>query len=273
MNENQTVFVHAGGLGDIIYSLHFVKTYLKTIGQDKAKFYLEYGAPGNMHHSHPFGNTLMTKGAAEWFKSFLETQTYISSVEIVEYGKYEFPKNEKKFDLNLFRKLPLDFRSMYIPRWYYYVIPCFVKNMSFNEPWITLGTDDRTKDKIVIFRSSRYQNKFVDYSFLNEHRKEFVFIGLDAEYNEFKKMIDCERIEIKSALEAANLIGSAKLIIGNQTFFYSLAEAAKKDRLCELSNYCPNTYAHGGTCNDILFTEQFKIIMDKWFVDNKKETK
>ena len=86
-------------------------------------------------------------------------------------------------------------------------------------------------------------------------------------------MIDCERIEIKSALEAANLIGSAKLVIGNQTFFYSLAEAAKKDRLCELSNYCPNTYAHGGTCNDILFTEQFKIIMDKWFVDNKKETK
>lgn len=117
---------------------------------------------------------------------------------------------------------------MYIPRWYYYVVPCFVKDMSFNEPWITLGSDDRTKDKIVVFRSSRYQNKFVDYSFLNGHKDKFVFIGLDDEYNEFKKMIDCERIEIKNALEAANLIGSAKLVIGNQTFFYSLAESAKK---------------------------------------------
>ena len=77
------------GLGDIVYSLHFVKTFLKTINQDSADFYLEYGAPGNVHHDHPFGNTLMTKSAAEWFKSFLESQQFISSVTIVEYGKLE----------------------------------------------------------------------------------------------------------------------------------------------------------------------------------------
>ena len=256
------------GLGDIVYSLHFVKTYLKTVKQQNAKFYLEYGAPGNFHHEHPFGNVLMTQKAAEWFKPFLEAQDYISSVEIVEYGKYEILDSEKKFDLNLFRRLPIDFRSIYIPRWYYYVVPCFVKDMSFNEPWVTLGSDNRTKDKIVVFRSSRYQNKFVDYSFLNEHKDKFVFLGLDDEYDEFKKLVDCEHIKVNDALEAANLIGSAKLVIGNQTFFYSLAESAKKDRLCELSNFCPNTYAHGGMCNDILFTEQFKIIMDKWFSEN-----
>ena len=122
-------FLMLGGLGDIVYSLHFAKTFLKTVNQKNAKFYLEYGAPGNLHHSHPFGNTLMTKEAAEWFKPFLETQDCVSSIEIVEYGKYEIPETEKKFDLNLFRRLPLDFRSMYIPRWYYYVVPCFVKDM------------------------------------------------------------------------------------------------------------------------------------------------
>ena len=230
-------FLMLGGLGDIVYSLHFAKTFLKTVNQKNAKFYLEYGAPGNLHHSHPFGNTLMTKEAAEWFKPFLETQDCVSSIEIVEYGKYEIPETEKKFDLNLFRRLPLDFRSMYIPRWYYYVVPCFVKDMSFNEPWITLGSDDRTKDKIVVFRSSRYQNKFVDYSFLNEHKDKFVFIGLDDEYNEFKKMIDCERIEIKNALEAANLIGSAKLVIGNQTFFSSANKIGSRFDAC-----CPLFY-------------------------------
>ena len=267
------VFCHAGGLGDIIYSLHFVKVMMKNIGQNKAKFILETDAPGNFHHKHPFGNTLMTKSAAEWFKPFLESQDFISEVQIVKNGEYKSNKDENVFNLNLFRKLPIDFRSMYIPRWYYYVIPCFVKDLSFNEPWITLGADERTKDKILIFRSSRYQNKFIDYSFLNDYKKQIIFIGLDDEYDEFKKMVDCERINVNNALEAANLIGSAKLVIGNQTFFYSLAEAAKKDRLCELSNFCPNTYAHGGLSNDLLYTEQFKSIMDKWFKDfnNKGE--
>ena len=266
------VFSHAGGLGDIIYSLHFVKIFMKTVGQSKAKFILEVGAPGNFHHKHPFGNTLLTKDAAEWFKPFLESQDFISSVDIVEYGSaLTIGDDEKIFNLNLFRKLPIDFRSMYIPRWYYYIMPCFVKDLSFNDPWITLGSDDRSKNKIIIFRSLRYQNKFIDYSFLDKHKDKFIFLGLDEEYNDFKKNVDCERIIVKDALEAANLIGSAKLIIGNQTFFYSLAEAAKKDRLCELSNFCPNTYAHGGVCNDLLYTEQFKAIMNKWFNENKGE--
>lgn len=240
-----------------------MKTILDSRNQEKAEIILQYDRPGNTHHEHPFGNVLMTKASAEWLELFLLSQSFIEKVTITDHTT---PIDSDTFDLNIFRKLPIDFRSMYIPRWYYYVIPSLIRNLDFNHPWITLNNkDSRTNGKILLFRTQRYQNKFVDYSFLSDHKDDCVFIGTETEFTLFRKMVDCQYIKVQDAMEAANLIGSADLTIGNQTFFYSIAESAKTDRLCELSNYCPNTYAHGGYCNDILYTQQFEAIMNKYF--------
>lgn len=253
-------FVHSGNLGDIVYSLHFAKQFTKNIWNKNAfKLYLRVNVKGNSIKNHPYGNVYLNKESAIWAKSFFESQPYISSVEIIDSST---KLNKDVFSLDSFRNLPISFNGMYIPKWYYYLIHCLMKDLSFEKPWIKLGVDNRSNNKIVISRTLRYRNKNINYKLLKNKQNECIFIGLPEEYNEFKKNFECEFIQPKSALEAGNLINSCKLFIGNQSFFYSLAESAKVKRLCELDYNCPNTFSHGGICADIIYNEQFQNLIN-----------
>lgn len=233
------------------------------------KYIIKTDNPGNFNIKHPAGHVLTNNVLANFLKPLLEFQSNINSVEIV---KHDINYNELTndyiiFNLDKFRNIPCNFSANYIPKYYFYMLP-YLKYDSADliKPSIIAKTDNRAKNKILIFRSSRYHNKLISYKFLEKYKDKIIFIGLEDEYLDFyKNYFQCEYIKINNALEAANLINSAELVIGNQTFLFAIAELLKVPRLLEQCQYCPNVITLGGISQDIVFQNQFESIIKNFY--------
>lgn len=220
---------HSGHIGDIIYSLSFVKLLNEklnyTIGFDML----------NQTPNHPSGKYTMTPKSYEYIKPLLEHQEYIDIVT-----KHRgMPVN---YDLDLFRSKGFNVASYDLRKWYELVYP--ITSVDLSEPAIKcdLPNLDYLKDKIVVNFSLRYRNNQIDYSKLKKFEDSLVFVGLDEEYANFNHIskLSIKRVNIKDALHMAQVIKSSKLFIGNQSSSFAIAEQLKHPRLLELYNQSPN---------------------------------
>lgn len=242
---------------------------MKIYNINNFKYIIKTDNPGNFNIKHPAGHVLTNNVLANFLKPLLEFQSNINSVEIV---KHDINYNELTndyiiFNLDQFRNIPCNFSANYIPKYYFYMLP-YLKydSIELSKPAIIAEKDERANNKILIFRSSRYHNKLISYKFLEKYKDKIIFIGLEDEYLDFSKnYFQCEYIKINNALEAANLINSAELVIGNQTFLFAIAELLKVPRLLEQCQYCPNVITLGGISQDIVFQNQFELIIKNFY--------
>ena len=157
--NDEISFLHYGHLGDIINSLPVIKDISKS---KKCNLYIQKNKmmPSQVvSKDHPFGSVYLTEKSIKKMLPLLRQQEYLKNVEIYSEQKIDV-------DLNFFRELPINFNIDSV-RWYFHLTGCF-PNLS--KKYLKIKNNEKFKDYIVIMRSLRRQNKFINYSF-SKHLK------------------------------------------------------------------------------------------------------
>ena len=251
--KNKTIsFLHYGHLGDIINSLPVLQELSKS---KDCNLYLQINKKIPDHvvsKDHPFGEVYLSETSCLKMLPLLKSQKYLNKVEI-------FDGQNIDIDLNFFRDLPINFNIDSV-RWYFHLTGIF-PDLSKN--YITVESNKKFNNFIVIMRSLRRQNKFINYSFLKSY-KNILFVGLKNEYDDLKNQItSLEYYDSKDFLELASIIKNAKFFIGNLSFGYALAEAIKIPRLLESGPNFPLVYPNGPNAYDFYFQDHFEELVKK----------
>ena len=245
-------FLHYGHLGDIINSLPTIKLLSKT---KNCHLYIQSNKkiPGHViSKDHPFGDVYLTKNSIVKLIPLLKQQKFLQKVET-------FSNQKIDIDLNFFRELPINFNIDSV-RWYFHLTGIFP---DLSKSYLEVNESDKFKNFIVILRSLRRQNKYINYKFINSY-KNLVFIGLKNEYLDLKKEIpNLEYYDSEDFLELATIIKSCKMFIGNLSFGFALAEALKVPRLLESGPNFPLVYPNGSNGYDFYFQNHFEELVKK----------
>jgi ADP-heptose:LPS heptosyltransferase len=244
--KNSISFLHSGHLGDIINSLPLIKEISKT---KKCILHIQSNKKiiNNLEKNHPFGNLYLNSNAVKKLIPLLKEQKYLENV-------YEYKKTPVDVDLDFFRDLGLNFNIDSV-RWYFHLagIHC-----DLIDPYILVEKHKSISNKIIILRSLRRQNKFINYNFLNNY-KNLLFIGLKEEYISLRRDLpSLDYYNSENFLELAQIISGCKLFIGNLSFGYALAEAIKVPRLLESQPDFPLVYPNGKNAYDFYFQDHFE---------------
>ena len=253
LSSKKTIsFLHFGHLGDIVNSLPVIQELSKT---KDCYLYLQVNKKIPKHvvsRDHPFGEVYLSENSINKMMPLLKNQDYIKNVEV-------FNGQEIHIDLNFFRELPLNFNIDSV-RWYFHITGVFP---DLSKSYIDVLENNKFKNFIVIMRSLRRQNKYIDYSFLKSY-KNLVFLGLRNEYEHLRNLIpNLEYHDSKDFLELSSIIKNSKMFIGNLSFGYALAEALKVPRLLESGPNFPLVYPNGNHGYDFYFQSHFKDLVNK----------
>jgi hypothetical protein len=243
-------FLHAGGIGDVIYAIPAMLSILKNNNVPKAEVYLQLGGETSYSGWHPLGNKLLSQDFVDRLAPLLKSQPYIQDVKVYDGGKVDV-------DLNGFRHLPINPTTYCLPRWYF----LFLVGTSWDlaKPWIVVEAADKLRDYILVNRNPRLQSEYINYRFMNDFADQIVFVGVRREFDEFRR--ECPKCsnfyEAPNFLELAKVVAGARCFCGNQGFIYTLAEAMKTPRLLETNNRAANNIPTGPHCYDALFQQGF----------------
>lgn len=252
-NKKVLNFKHSGHLGDIIYSFPVIKELAKT---HTCNLYIASDIPVTVknYYKHPAGKVMLNKKIVNMLLPLLAKQDYLAKAEIWE-------GQEIDIDLDLFRDLPLDF-SFLSHRWYFHIVGL---QPDLNSPYLEVEDHPTIKDKVVIVRSFRARNFFVDYSFLSKY-DNLLFIGMPDEYEDLKQHVpNMEFYDVKDFYEMAQIIKSSRFFLGNQSFAYAVADGLKVPRLLEANPPFPVVYPLGENSYDFYFQQHFESFFDKLY--------
>ena len=245
-------FLHYGHLGDIINSLPI----LKEISKNKhCNLFIQKNKelPKDvLSKDHLFGKVYLTENSIKKILPLLKNQIFLNMVDLYDGQKIDI-------DLNFFREMPINFNIDSV-RWYGHLVG---KHPDLSLKYLEVDNHDKFKNYIVIMRSLRRQNKFIDYSFLSSYKNK-IFVGLKNEYEDLKNSVNgLEYYDSKDFLELASIIKNSKIFIGNLSFGYSLAEALKVPRLLESGPNFPLVYPNGQNAFDFYFQNHFEELVKK----------
>ena len=243
--KKEISFLHSGHTGDIINILPILKELSKT---HVCKLYIKLDKPTITFYSgHPAGQYFMNNKIYNMLYPLLKKQKYISLIDI-------FTNQNIDINFDLIRELPIQlaFDSMKYGSHITGVQP------DLTQTFLNVENHNELKDKIVILRSLRYQNHFINYDFLNNYI-DIYFIGTFTEYENLKQNIkNLKFYECKNFLEMAEIIKSCKLFIGNSSLGFTIAEGLKIPRLLEASPWNPSQQVHGENGYDFFFQPHFE---------------
>ena len=229
-NNKELSFLHSGRLGDLIYSLATIKELSKS---HKCKLYIQVEKPMPGHHDSSRKN-FIDKRCGDLILPLLKNQDFLETVNIYKDEKIDI-------DLDLFRDIPIN-HSFYSSRWFSHI--CGV-NINVEDTFLSVKPHDSIKNKIILGRSGRYRNAYINYKFLKD-KKNLLCIGLKDEFQESKREVNnLEFHECKDFLEMAEIIKASKFFVGNMSLQYIISEALKIPRLLEASPDYPVAFPVG----------------------------
>ena len=181
----------------------------------------------------------------------LKSQPYIHKVD-------KYVNQEVDIDFDLFRKIPMNFNLDSV-RWYFQITGV---HADLSSPYLFVEPNKIFENKVVIIRSIRRKNYFIDYKFLKKY-ENLLFIGLKNEYEDLKKDItSLEFYDCKNFLEMSQIINNSKFFVGNLSLGYTLAEGLKIPRLLEARPDFPLVYPNGKNAYDFYFQNHFEKFFD-----------
>ena len=257
-------FKHSGQLGDIVYSLPAMKNLANKYGDKSFDLYIANDkvanhAPGVNHIG---GNYMVSFAMYEFLEPLLATQKYISSVHYI--SEAEIPASAVDFDI--VRNGSINLSAGNIKDYYY---KAFGLLSDSPKVWLEIQQNERKYEyDIVIGRSTRYLNISIDYTLLNYLDLKICFIGTPYEFKIFSQTYPSLRIShlaANSALDTARAIQRAKLFIGNQSLFFSIAEALQVDRILEVFEPVPNVVPSGGRFGEYITNRGLCFLLEAFF--------
>ncbi len=252
--KKEISFMHSGHSGDIINALPVIKELSRT---HKCNLFININKPLNtIYKKHPGEKVYISDKILKMLIPLLKSQTYLNKVE-------EYKSQDIDINLDIFRELPINISFDNLR--YSFQITGIQPNIEM--PYLNVGEHKELIKKIVIQRTFRYRNQFINYKFLNNYNDIF-FVGTLSEYEDLKKDVkNLHYYECKNFLEMAEIIKSCKFFIGNSSVGFPIAEALKVPRLLEACPYFPAAQPHGKDAYDfyyqVHFEKFFKILNDK----------
>ena len=219
----------------------------------KCKLYIESNKSVDLKYSnHPAGKVFINDKMVNMLLPLLSKQNFIDYVDV-------YKNHEIDIDLNMFRKIH-QYMNLVSTRWYFQITGM---HADLSIPYLFVEQHGKIKEKIVIARSIRRNNQFINYKFLNKY-ENLLFVGSEDEYKILQKQVpNLDFYNCKNFLEMAEIIKSSKFFLGNITFAYCIAEALKVPRLLEISDDgdLASVHPNGKNAYDFCFQEHF----EKWF--------
>lgn len=222
-------FTHYGRIGDLIWSLNYVKEYCEHINQ-KCIYHIQTNVkisqPSWLDQTHMNTNIFLSRQSAEYIKPLLQKCQFIDHVLIGD------SRPQGAINLNQFRTEAIGTYSGDLRDFYYnfgeYTLP-----REYWKPILDVEPDKRYEGKILFTLTQRYVNTAINYCKLSKFRDRIVFVGTKREYDVFcEKEWKVEQLYTpKNLLELAQVMKGSLGYISNQTGFYAVAEALKVPRI------------------------------------------
>lgn len=172
--EKEINFMHSGHIGDIIYALPVIKKISET---HTCNLYINCNQQITQKaYKHIAGSVYINDKLYAKLHPLLTSVDYLNRVE-------KFNNQKIHINLDLFREFPFDLNFITV-RWYSHLTGVFP---DFSLPSLSVEPHPIIKDKVIIIRSFRVRNSFVDYSFLRKY-DDLLFVGLPDEYEDLKKI-------------------------------------------------------------------------------------
>jgi len=231
--------------GDLITMLPgFKKLYLET--GKKTTIYQRLDMPAYYYDdaNHPVKDekgvqVCMNEATFLMMKPLLESQEYVGSYEIWQGEKVDFD-----FDLTRHSsQIPLPGGDIHA--WATLIFPQLECDLS--QPWIDVPHTS-IGNRILINRTGRYNNPYIDYHFLKEiDSKNLAFIGTKSEQDKFCEDwgLKITRIDTGDFRLLAMAIKSCRFFIGNQSLCWHISDAMKQKRILEVCTAYPNSFPTG----------------------------
>lgn len=205
--EEVLTFVHAGDLGDIIYSLPAIRAR----GGGIIKF-----------SEHGYAREPMTDERVGVIADLLFEQSYIKGIERHDDGYTDY-------DLRGFRALHKQHSNLAGDQANWIGV-----KPDMTIPWLHVPKVGSTPI-IIVNRTERYRNPdFPWQRFYAENWQAMRFVGLDSEHQEFEQEVGkVSRITTANLLDVAKLISGSLMFVGNQSVCFAIAEGLKHERIQE----------------------------------------
>ena len=225
-------FKHSGDLGDIIYALPTVR------GLGGGTLYLDLnGGRGDpfVQQTCPDGHTKLGQRAYDAVRPLLLEQPYVADVR---------PWAGEAVDHNLdrFRRQAVGGVNLVVAHLREFGLPESV----VNDPWLTLRSPPVKPPKpILISRTVRYHSKYRWWALnIRQLAPQSVFIGFEKEHDIFQYTFECQVdfVWAKDALEIAQLLLGAELLVGNSNFTMAIAHGLGTAFIQELYEYSPSVF-------------------------------
>jgi hypothetical protein len=219
-------FKHSGKLGDIIWSLPFIR---HVGGGDLQLAVGVSEAPG--------AASWISNEGFEFIRPLLEAQSYVHSVglyqgEPVDYNLDDFRKVAFSSGCNLVDAFYLAFDVEPDPTNHF-------------EPWLdALGLLPRPRKRVVVSRSPRslgnraIDNRLYHHLVRQNLEKHGLFVGLSDEHAHFQQLfgVNVELSITNDAHDIAKILNSADLWVGSHGLGNCIAEGLKKTSILEFND-------------------------------------
>ena len=263
-------FHHSGDLGDVIYSLPFIKKMgggllVLTPGYEK----MDIRCP-------------MTYDKAMTIRELLKKTPYLYDIQFsltkpvdVDYDLNDFRKifikwGEGRFsekEVEQIRRIPLTqlYRQCIDPK----------INVDFDQSeWLNFDKKVVEGKTIIVNRTERYHNKnFPWKSIVNDYSNQILFVGTPKEHSLFvEEFGHVDYYKTDRMIDLANVLSGGKLFIGNQSFPYSLVEGMKLNSIQETSiDLVPNCMyrrhnSYLTDTKDSVDYKNMKLYIDKYII-------
>lgn len=199
----------------------------------------------------------MNKAVFDMMKPLLESQEYIESFEVWQGEKVVYD-----FDLTRHNsQIPIPAGDIHA--WVTLTFPTLQCDLS--KPWLRIEKVKHYKDFIVINRTERYTNPYIDFFFLKDKEYRVVFLGLPHEHKKFCEDFGLEvpRFETNDFFELARIISSCRFFIGNQSLCWHLADAIKIPRILEVCSAFPNCFPTGANGHAFITQNWLEYLFEK----------
>lgn len=258
-------FKHMGNAGDIIYALSGIKTVCEKLDM-KANIYLWIDRPAHYYEGayHPTRNfkgqqVSLNHYMAKMLIPLLQYQPFINEVKIWE-------GEEIHCDLDKIKEVNVNMPYGDIRKWYSYVftfLHCDLGEKILSDPPMSTVTE---QGYIVVNRTQRYYNPMISYMFLRNYPKVF-FAGTPEEFELFQHEVpSAAYLQCDDFLELSAWIAGARVVIGNQSMCFAIAEQLKVPRILETCKFAPNVHPVGKNAYDFYtqsaFEEYVKMLME-----------